>query len=525
MRHLVIAALLLVFGGPACLPAYAAELRVGNAVDTATMDPHGSTETNTLGTIMNVYEALVRRGPTMALEPSLAVSWTLVEPTRWRFKLRHATFSDGTPFTADDVLFSFERANGPTSEAKPAVRSIKAVEVVSPDTVDIVTTVPTPTLLAEIANFFIMSRAWATAHQSEAPFNPTRNLGTENWATRHANGTGPYMLESYGAGQGVVLVANPHWWDKPTGNVTRATISQVGNDATRVAALLSGSLDLIIPVPEQAAAQVAARPGFKVLRGPRLAVMYLGMDQARPQLLYSDVTGRNPFSDLRVRQAVGLAIDTQALRRVVLHNSVLPAGSLIPEGVEGFAPGMDKATKPDPERARTLLAQAGYPNGFGVTLDCTNDQYPSDEAICTAIVPMLARVGIRATPRIESRARFFPRVTGKDTSIYIMAWYAPTLDAHHILYNTYQTPTKTDGLWNATGYSDPKLDALIQSIGAEMDPAKRRAMIAEANRIVTTAAVYVPLYQLSLAWATKSDVTLVTRPDNRLDLRFVKIGH
>jgi peptide/nickel transport system substrate-binding protein len=222
---------------------------------------------------------------------------------------------------------------------------------------------------------------------------------------------------------------------------------------------------------------------------------------------------------------VGLAIDTQALRSVVLRNSVLPAGSLIPEGVEGFAPGMDQAAKPDPEQARALLTAAGYPDGFGVTLDCTNDQYPSDEAICTAIVPMLARVGIRVTPRIESRARFFPRVTGKDTSMYIMAWYAPTLDAHHILYNEYQTPTKTDGLWNATGYSDPKVDALIQSIGAEMDPVKRRAMIAEANRIVMAAAVYVPLYQLSLAWATKADVTLVTRPDNRLDLRFVKIGN
>jgi peptide/nickel transport system substrate-binding protein len=505
-------------------PAHAAELRVGNAVDTATMDPHGSTETNTLGTILNIYEGLVRRGPSMAIEPSLAESWTLVEPTRWRFKLRHTRFADGTPFTADDVLFSFQRANGPISEAKPAVRSIKQVEVVAPDTVDIVTAEPTPTLLAEICNFFIMSRAWATAHQSEAPFNPTRNQGTENWATRHANGTGPYMLESYGAGQGVVLLENPAWWDKRTGNVTRATLSQVGNDATRVAALLSGSLDLIIPVPEQAAGQIAARPEFKVLRGARLAVMYIGMDQARPQLLYSDVTGRNPFADLRVRQAVGLAIDTQALRTVVLRNSVLPAGSLIPEGVEGFAAGMDKPAQPDPEQARKLLAEAGYPSGFGATLDCTNDQYPSDEAICTAIVPMLARVGIRATPRIESRARFFPRVTGKDTSMYIMAWYAPTLDAHHILYNTYQTPTKTDGLWNATGYSDPKLDALIQSIAAEMDPAKRRALIAEANRIVTAAAVYVPLYQLSLVWAARANVALVTRPDNRLDLRFVTVG-
>ena len=287
----------------------AKELRVGNAVDTATMDPHGSTETNTLGTILNIYEGLVRRSATMAIEPSLAESWTVIDPKHWRFKLRHAVFQDGTPFTADDVAFSFTRANAATSEARAAVRTIAKIDVVAPDTIDIFTTAPDPILLAELCNFFIMSRKWSEANHSEVPYNPTRNAGTENYATRHANGTGPYMLESYGAGQGVTLVANPTWWDHPEGNVTRATLMPITNDATRVAALLSNSVDVIIPVPDQAAAQLAQRPDFKVWRGSRLAVMYLGMDEGRSELLYSDVKGKNPFADVRVRQAMTLAID------------------------------------------------------------------------------------------------------------------------------------------------------------------------------------------------------------------------
>ncbi len=175
------------------LPAAAAELRVGNAVDTATLDPHGSTETNTLGTILNIYEGLVRRGRELAIEPALAKRWEVLSPTHWRFHLRKTKFQDGTPFTADDVVFSVHRAQELTSEARPAVRTIASVEAVAPDTVDITTTAPDPILLSELCNFYIMSRVWSEAHGSQSAFTPTRNAGAENWATRHANGTGPYL--------------------------------------------------------------------------------------------------------------------------------------------------------------------------------------------------------------------------------------------------------------------------------------------------------------------------------------------
>ncbi|GGJ23614.1 ABC transporter substrate-binding protein [Neoroseomonas lacus] len=494
--------------------ADARSFTVGQAVAVQTFDPHGTTETNTLGVIMNVYEALVRRNREMRIEPGLATAWQLVEPTRWRFTLRQGVvFQDGTPLTIADVVFSLQRAQAETSDARPAVRSIERIEQIDDNTFDIVTRAPNPVLLAEICNFYIMNKAWSEAHQATSPYTPTRRAGTENFATRHANGTGPYRLVSYEAGQQVKLERHARWWDHATNDLTEVTFAPIGSDATRLAALLSGDVDLINPIPEQAAAQVSANPAFRVVRGARPAVMFLGINQS----------GDHPFADLRVRQAMFAAIDGVALRRVVMRGSAQQAGSMIPEGVEGFAPEMDRHPAPDLAAARRLMQEAGYAQGFDVALNCTNDQYPQDEAVCTALAPMLARIGIRMTAQPESRSRFFPRITGGDTRFYLMAWYAPTFDAHHILWNTLQTKGGGNGSWNATGWSNAEFDALVGRIGVEMDPATRRGLIAEANRIERENMVYLPLYQLTLAWGARAGVDVVLRPDNRLDLRFVSV--
>ncbi|WP_431285788.1 ABC transporter substrate-binding protein [Humitalea sp. 24SJ18S-53] len=487
---------------------------VAQAVEVQTFDPHGTTETNTLGVIMNVYEALIRRNRDMQIEPGLATAWQVIEPTRWRFTLRQGVvFQDGTPLTVADVVFSLGRAQADTSDARPAVRSIERIDVVNDTSFDIVTRAPNPILLAEIANFYIMSKPWSEANQATLPFTPTRGAGTENFATRHANGTGPYGLVSYEAGQQVKLARNTRWWDTPTNDLTEVVFTPIGSDATRLAALLSGGADLINPIPEQATAQVTANPAFRVVRGARPAVMYLGLNQS----------GDHPFRDVRVRQAMYAAIDDVALRRVVMRGSALPAGSMIPEGVEGFAPDMARHPATDLVAARRLMAEAGQAQGFDVTLNCTNDQYPQDEAVCMALGPMLARIGIRMASQPESRARFFPRITGGDTRFYLMAWYAPTFDAHHILWNTMHTKGGGNGSWNATGWSNPDFDALVGRVGVEMDPAARRGLIAEANAMERENMVYLPLYQLSLAWGTRAGVDVVLRPDNRLDLRFVTV--
>ena len=504
-------------------PAAARPLNVAVAVATQTMDPHGTTETNTLGVIMNVYEGLVRRGRDMAIEPALATRWELVEPTRWRFHLRPGVrFHDGTPLTVEDVAFSLRRAQSETSDARPAVRAVARLEPVDENTFDLVTAAPAPVLLSELGNFYVMSRRWTEANNAGQPFTPTRGLGVENFATRNANGTGPFRLRAYEAGQQVRLERNPDWWDRPANDVTEVAFTPIASDATRIAALLAGDVDLINPMPEQAAAQIAANPALRVIRGPRPAVMFLGMNGGGDRLRYGEAAG-NPFRDVRVRRAVYAAIDDAALRRVAMRGAALPAGSMIPEGVEGFQSGMAAHPPADLAAARRLMAEAGYADGFAVTLDCTNDQYPGDETVCTALAPMLARIGIRVSPRPESRARFFPRITGGDTSLYLMAWYAPTFDAHHILWNTMQTKAGPNGSWNATGWSNPAFDALVDRIAVEMEPARRRDLIAEADRIERDDAVYAPLYQLTLAWAARANIDAVQRPDNRLDLRFVSV--
>ncbi|MBE9605285.1 ABC transporter substrate-binding protein [Acetobacteraceae bacterium H6797] len=510
-----LAALAILAGGLAIGDgASARSLTIAQAVAVQTFDPHGTTETNTLGVIMNVYEALVRRDRNMGFEPGLATGWTLVEPTRWRFTLRQGVvFQDGSPLSVEDVVFSLRRAQAETSDARPAVRSIARIEAVDEKTFDIVTQQPNPILLAEIANFYIMSRSWSEAHGATQPYTPTRALGTENFATRHANGTGPYSLVAYEAGQAAKLERNPRWWDKPENDITEATFTPIGADATRLAALLSGGADLINPVPEQAAAQVSANSAFKVVRGPRPAVMFLGLNQK----------DGHPFADPRVRQAMYAAIDAAALQRVVMRGAALPAGAMIPRGVEGFAPGMAEHPAPDIEKAKRLMAEAGQQAGFDVTLDCTNDQYPQDEAVCTAIPPMLARIGIRVAARPESRARFFPRITGGDTRFYLMAWYAPTFDAHHILWNTMQTKAGGNGSWNATGWSNAEFDGLVGRIATEMDMGARRELIGQANAIERREMVYLPLYQLTQAVGTRQGVDLVLRPDTRIDLRFVTV--
>jgi peptide/nickel transport system substrate-binding protein len=497
---------------------------IGQGVETQTLDPHGTTETNTLGVIMNIYEALVRRDRTMAIEPALATEWHLINPTTWRFKLRQGVvFQDGSALTAADVVFSLKRALSATSDARAAVHSIDHIDVIDDHTVDIVTQQPNPILLPELCNFFIMSKDWAEAHDAAIPYTPTRAAGVENYATRHADGTGPYALASYDSSQSVNLVANKTWWDKKTNDLTEVTFAPIGSNATRVAALLSGKVDMINPVPEQDTAQIEANPQFHIIRGERPAVMYLGLDSTSAQLKYGAEGAGNPFRDVRVRRAIYAAIDATALRRVVMRNAAEPAGSMIPKGVEGFEPAMADHPAPDVAMAKQLMAEAGYAKGFAVTLDCTNDQYPQDETVCIAIGPMLARIGITVTTRADSRARFFPRVTSGDTSFYLMAWYSPTFDAQHILWNTLETKTKIGGSWNATGWSNPEFDGLVQKIDVEMDQAKRRALISQANALERKNMIYLPLYQLTQAVAVKAGVSLVLRPDARVDLRFVTV--
>ncbi len=523
MRHLTLAAVLL---AGTSLTANANVFRWANDGDVNSMDPYARQETFLLAFNSHFYEPLVRRNREMAVEAALAERWEMVSPTVWRFHLRrNVRFSDGSPFTADDVLFSVQRTRAPGSNMASVLASVKEVRKIDDFTVEFETTNPNPILLQEITNWGIMSRAWAERNNATRPADLTTR--EENFATRNAMGTGPFLLQSREPDRRTVMVPNPGWWDRPTHNITRAELNIVSNDATRVAALLSNEVDFVYTVPPQDVARISATNGVRIIQGAELRTIYLGLDQMRPVLLKSDVTGRNPFQDVRVRRAMQLAIDTTAIQRSVMRGQSRPTNLMYGPGVNGFVEADDQRTAVDLPRARTLLTEAGFPNGFGVTLDCPNDRYVNDEGICTAVVAMLARINIRVTLNAQTRVRFFAEVNGPryNTSFYLLGWTPATSDAHNALFSLAGTRDGSRGVFNNGGYSNPRLDTLIDRIAVETDTAARQRLITEASGIIREDVAYIPLHQQQVVWAVRQGWNVVQTADNYIQLRHVRFGN
>jgi peptide/nickel transport system substrate-binding protein len=321
-------------------------------------------------------------------------------------------------------------------------------------------------------------------------------------------------------------VRNPSYWGKIESNIDEAIFTPISNPATRVAALLSGEIDMMEPVPSQDIARINAAPNLRVLQGPELRTIFLGMDQKRDELLYSSVKGKNPFKDKRVRQAFYQAIDENTIASQVMRGAATPSGLMVAPGVNGY-PGQDmnKRLPYDPEAAKKLLAEAGYPNGFEVKMNCPNDRYVNDAAICQAVAAMLAKVGIKINLEAETKATYFPKILRRDTSFYMLGWTPGTIDTHDVLYSLAGTPNdKTGrGQFNLGAYSNPKLDELIDKIQAETDQGKRNAMIREAMQIHNDDIAHIPLHQQALAWAAKKNVQLVQLPDNFFYLKWVVV--
>jgi peptide/nickel transport system substrate-binding protein len=502
--------------------AEAATLRWAVEADAASLDPYTRDETLQLSLLGNVYEPLIRRAVNLSLEPALAERWEQTSPTTWRFHLRPGvTWQDGSKFTAADVLFSLRRVQSAGSLLRTVVSGVTAAAAPDDLTVDLTTATPDPILPDEITTWYIMSAAWCHGHDAAEPVPLAR--GEEDYATRHAMGTGPYRITARENDRRTVLERNPTWWDKPGALVERVEFDVIATPTTRVAALLSGEVDLATALPPQDADYVARSSGLHLIAGPELRTIMLGMDQSRPELLKSDVRGRNPFRDPRVRQAVGLAIDEDAIATKVMRGQAHPTWLLWGPGVIGYDPALDHRPMPDPDRARALLAEAGYPGGFGVTLDCPNDRYVMDEAICTALAAMLAQVGIRVEVNAQPKARFFAEVGPKryNTSFYLIGWMPPTFDALNVLFNLAGTRGGTRGAINFGGFSDPAVDDLIDRIGQTGRSPARLELIAEAARRLQTDVAYIPLHQQHLLWGARNGVEVPQNADGTLQLRLV----
>ena len=474
-----------------------------------------------------VYDTLVEyNSKTFKPEPSLATEWKLIKPTQLRLTLRKGVkFSDGSEFTADDAKFSLERAKAKSSNFAVYTQGIDRVEKVDAYTIDIHSELPNPVLVNQLTELRIMSKAWAEKNKSVEP----KDIKTkdETFAHRNALGTGPYQLKQWTPDQRVVLVPNPHWWGKgkyPT-NLTEIVYTPIKADATRTAALLSGEIDFIIDPSLQDLARVRQTQGLKVLEGAEYRTIFLGMDQFRDELPGSNVKGKNPLKDQRVRKALYQAIDIKAIQRVVLRGLAQPTGALVAHQVNGWTPKADVRYPFDATAAQKLLADAGYPQGFEVDFACSAGRYINDEQLCQAITAQWAKVGVKAKLRSLPFATYFPMIQRNEASIYLLGWGVPTFDAFYSLQSLIRSPgAGGDGNFNLGRFSNPQQDALIERIKKETDAVTRNGLIEKALVQDHELISHIPLYNQVIPWAATQKVDLPHRADNRIDWRALKVN-
>jgi peptide/nickel transport system substrate-binding protein len=502
-------------------------LRWASQGDALTGDPHSQNEGPTNAASLNIYDPLIRRNAKSELEPSLALSWKAINPTTWEFKLRpNVKFHDGTPFTPEDVVFSLNRAMAATSDFRSYLDSVAEVKKMGELTVHVVTKGPNPILPSQLTQISIMSKAWAEKHKVEKP-QDFKNK-EETYAIRNANGTGPFILKKRDPGIETILERNPNWWGWKTaqggGNVDEVIYKPIKNAATRISALLSGEIDFVLDPPVQDLEKIKKEAKLKVTQTPQIRTIFFGMDVGRNELRTSDVKGKNPFADKRVRQAIQLAIDTQAIKRVVMRNMSAPAGIITSPGVHGYTTALDKPVAANAEQAKALMKQAGYEKGFSVKLDCPNDRYTNDEAICQTVVGMLGKIGIRVQLDAQSKTLHFPKIQKAESDFYLLGWGVPTQDSHYVFNYLYATKKGGKGLWNGTGYSSAKMDELIAKMETELDLKKRDALIAEAWNLAKSELIYIPIHHQVISWAMVKTLDLPIVVDDAPNFRWARMA-
>ena len=518
-------ALAVTLAAGAAVPARAQTLRWTSQGDLLTLDPHAQNEG--LNNAMNgqVYEYLVARDKQLNLVPALATEWRQTGPLQWRMKLRpNVKFHDGTPFGADDVVFSFRRAKEPTSQIAVYAKATGEVRKVDDLTVEFNLAQVNPIFLQHVNTVFIMSRAWSERHRVTRPLDFKNK--EESFASYNANGTGPFMLVKREPDVKTSYRRNPNWWGKPEGNVQEVVYTPIKQDATRLAALISGEIDFVLDPPLQDLERLKRAQNVAVLEGPEVRTIFFAMDTFRDELLYSSVRGRNPLKDVRVRQALYQAINIDAIKARVMRGQSIVTGTLFPPQVNGYAADQDVRLPYDQARARALLAEAGYPQGFEITLDCPNNRYINDEQICQAVAAMWAAVGVKTNLNAMPLQTFFPKIQKDDTSLYLLGWGVPTLDALYSLQSLVMSRTGRpgDGIWNYGRYSNPRMDALIEQIKNEGDKEKRDALIRDALVIYREDVPHIPLHHQMIPWATRTGFTIPHMANNQPMFRWMKVN-
>ncbi|WP_376090023.1 ABC transporter substrate-binding protein [Roseomonas sp. CCTCC AB2023176] len=524
-----LAAALVAMSAGAMSAAEARTVRWAASGDPNTMDPHSQNVGTVSMVLQQIYDTVISRGPDLSLRPGLATRWEQVEPTRWRFTLRQGVkFHEGESFTAADLVFSIERALQPTSNYGIYVDTVERAVAVDDHTVDVITKVPDPIIPNKFGSLFVMSRSWAERHNATRPQNTRAR--EEMYTVRSTNGTGPFRMTVREPDVRTVMVRNPDWWGwsvdegTPTGNITEIVFRPISSDATRVAALLSGEVDFVLDPPLQDLNRLRSAGNVRVLEGPEVRTIFFAFDTSREELLYGDQRGRNPFRDLRVRQALYHAIDINAIQRTIMRGQSVITGTLFPQQVNGYVREEDVRLPYDQNRARQLLTEAGYPQGFGFTLDCSNNRYINDEQICQAVVAMWARIGVRANLNAMPLAPFFAKIQRDDTSAYMLGWGVPTLDALYSFQSLLATRNgaQGDGIWNYGRYSNPRMDELIQRMKTESG-GTRLETIREALRLYREDVPHIPLHHQVIPWAMRANFSIPHVANNQPYMKWARM--
>ena len=509
--------------------SHAADARTLNwarAGDSLTLDPHAQNEGPTSALAHQMMEPLVMRDMTGAMVPALATEWgpSPTDPEVWTFTLREGvTFHDGSEFDSEDVVFSFNRAMSPDSDYKELLASVREVRANGKFGFEIVTNGPNPIMPSNLTNIFIMDKDWAEANDVVKVQDVEG--GEETFAARNANGTGPYKLVSREPDAKTVLTINESYWGKDEFpmEVTEIVYTPIQNAATRIAALLSGEVDFIQDVPVQDLGRVAAADGLDVRTAPQNRVIFFGMNQGDADLTTDNVEGKNPLADVRVRKAMLTAINREAIQQVVMRGQSQPAGVAMPPFVNGWTPELDQYPATDIAAAKAMMAEAGYGDGFSITLNCPNDRYINDEAICQAAVGMMAQIGITVNLDAKPKAQHFPLINNLQTDFYMLGWGVPTYDSEYIFNFLVHTKGEKYGSWNGTRYSNPELDTLIEGLASQTDLEKRNANIATIWSAVQEDIVYLPIHHQVLNWGMKSEIDINVAPDDAAKFKYFKM--
>ncbi len=495
--------------------ALAADLTIGVRAGPLSIDPDFTAAGTHAEAMKHIYDSLIKSGNNLELEPGLATSWTAIDDSTWEFKLRPGVkFHDGSDFTAEDVKFSIERiprVAGP-NPTTIYVRRVKGVEIVDPLTIRVKTDGPAPNLPNDFIRLFVVS------HIAAKDYSESAEKASEGFNSgKAAIGTGPYKFVSWTPKEQLVLERFDGYWGgkEPWDKVIR---KELPNDAARVAQLKAGQVDLIARIPASDVPTLEQDSKLTIVRQDSVYLFNIAFDfrDKSPQVSAKDGSPlpKNPFTDPKVREAFDLAIDRETITEIAMEGMGTVQSQLVTPNIFGYNPDV-KPTKSDVEKAKALLTEAGYPDGFKVTFSFTNDRLPGDKDAGTTIAQMLTAIGIQVEANAQPGAVYFPANTRGDYSLTMSGWGTLTGEANYTLSSLVHTnePAKKLGAFNIRGYSNPALDKLIEQAGVEMDAGKREQYLKDANAIVASDRPNLSIASIISAWGMKKTITIVPRSD------------